>query len=170
MRDHHIPLATFRKQYEVPGYPVDVEAMLTKAGVKIVNYVGQSFNGAELVEKDNDLVMRISTGRRYAMSSANRRVYVARAFGLFLSEQPGSSWKVTDADMGATHNDPHDVFSHRFTGELLVPEGELRSFLKPLMPCVERVAWVKACAHFDVPMMYVVQRISALKFKLSQKP
>ncbi len=170
MRDHHIPLATFRREYAVPGFPVDVEAMLTKAGIKVVNYIGQPYNGAELTESGDGMVMRISTGRKYAMSSANRRVFVSRVFGLFLSEQPGPSWKVTDNDLGTTHNDPHEIFSQRFTGELLIPDKELREFLKTFLPCVERVAWVKVAAHFDVPMMYAIQRVSALKFNLSQKP
>ncbi|MDN8980650.1 hypothetical protein Q0P29_14155, partial [Staphylococcus aureus] len=85
---------------------------------------------AELTESGDGMVMRISTGRKYAMSSANRRVFVSRVFGLFLSEQPGPSWKVTDNDLGTTHNDPHEIFSQRFTGELLIPDKELREFLK----------------------------------------
>lgn len=163
--DHHIPLANFIKQFGTDTVPVPIEEMITKAGVEIQLVTNHSINGAALKEIGDGLVMRIYIAARQPMTSAARRQYVTQAFGKFLAGEPDKIWSAFETDTGLGRSNPYVLFSHRFTADLLVPERELRELLKPIMPCTMREAWTAVSVHFDVPMLYAIQRVKKLKFE-----
>lgn len=168
--DHHIPLAKFVQSYGNAGeIPVDVEAMLQRAGIKVRQMVTQTRNGVKLVESGNDMVLSIYLNTRESMYTTTRRAGVATVFALFLSGAPAERWEWFDDHTGHTHNDPYDIFAQRFAYELLVPMPQLREFLKGKLPLARREVWQAIADKFEVPLFYAVQRVAHLEYLMEQE-
>lgn len=163
--DHHIPLAKFIKNYGTAGeIPVNVEAMLTRAGIQVRQLAGQKRNGVKLEELGNGLVLNIYLNTKDTMYDTTRRAGIASVFAMFLSGAPADRWAWYDDHVGQTHNDPYAIFAQRFAYELLVPMGELREFLKDKLPLARRAVWQAVADKFEVPLFYAVQRVSHLEY------
>lgn len=164
MSDHTIPLAKFVKAYGTPGvYPVPVEEMIRRAGVAIRTHTNARRNGVCMCEERGGLRMDVYYARHGTIAAPGMRSMIAWVFGLWLVRPAAPKWETYEDAATINHNDPDHIFAFRFAMNLLVPLDALAEFIRPLMPGPSNAIALQAAAHFNTPLLYVIQQINRLK-------